>query len=98
GAPAPVTAFMAAGTKTAGFAVFLRVFGGALGGLVVSWRAGVAALSVLPMLFGAPLAVVQQDLKRMLAYSSIAHAGYLLIGVIAAATRPEGVSASMFYL
>ena len=98
GAPAPVTAFMAAGTKTAGFAVFLRVFGGALGGLVVSWRPVIAAIAVLTMLFGATLAVVQQDLKRMLAYSSIAHAGYLLIGVIAAATRPEGVSASMFYL
>ena len=98
GAPAPVTAFMAAGTKTAGFAVFLRVFGGALGGLVVSWRPVIAAIAVLTMLFGATVAVVQQDLKRMLAYSSIAHAGYLLIGVIAAATRPEGVSASMFYL
>ena len=98
GAPAPVTAFMAAGTKTAGFAVFLRVFGSALGGLVVSWRPVIAAIAVLTMLFGATVAVVQQDLKRMLAYSSIAHAGYLLIGVIAAATRPEGVSASMFYL
>jgi NADH-quinone oxidoreductase subunit N len=98
GAPAPVTAFMAAGTKTAGFAVFLRVFGGALGGLVVSWRPVIAAIAVLTMLLGATLAVVQQDLKRMLAYSSIAHAGYLLIGVIAAATRPEGVSATMFYL
>jgi NADH-quinone oxidoreductase subunit N len=98
GAPTPVTAFMAAGTKTAGFAVFLRVFGGALGGLVVSWRPVIAAIAVLTMLLGATLAVVQQDLKRMLAYSSIAHAGYLLIGVIAAATRPEGVSATMFYL
>jgi NADH-quinone oxidoreductase subunit N len=98
GAPAPVTAFMAAGTKTAGFAVFLRVFGGAVGGLVVSWRPVIAAIAVLTMLLGAILAVVQQDLKRMLAYSSIAHAGYLLIGVIAAATRPEGVSATMFYL
>jgi NADH-quinone oxidoreductase subunit N len=98
GAPTPVTAFMAAGTKAAGFAVFLRVFGGALGGLVVSWRPVIAAVAVLTMLLGAILAVVQQDLKRMLAYSSIAHAGYLLIGLIAAATRPEGVSASMFYL
>ena len=98
GAPTPVTAFMAAGTKAAGFAVFVRVFGGALGGLVVSWRPVIAAVAVLTMLLGAILAVVQQDLKRMLAYSSIAHAGYLLIGLAAAATRPEGVSASMFYL
>jgi NADH-quinone oxidoreductase subunit N len=98
GAPTPVTAFMAAGTKTAGFAVFLRVFGGALGGLVVSWRPVVAAVAVATMLVGAVLALVQQDLKRMLAYSSIAHAGYLLLGLAAAATRLEGVSASMFYL
>ena len=98
GAPTPVTAFMAAGTKTAGFAVFLRVFAGSFGGLVVSWRPVVAAVAVATMLLGAVLAIVQQDLKRMLAYSSIAHAGYLLLGLAAAATRPEGVSASMFYL
>jgi NADH-quinone oxidoreductase subunit N len=89
---------MAAGTKAAGFAVFLRVFAGALGGLVVSWRPVIAAVAVATMLVGAVLAVVQQDLKRMLAYSSIAHAGYLLVGLAAAATRSEGVSASMFYL
>jgi len=98
GAPTPVTAFMAAGTKTAGFAVLLRVFAGSLGGLVLDWRPVVAAVAVVTMLVGAILAVVQSDLKRMLAYSSIAHAGYLLIGVIAAATSPDGASASMFYL
>jgi NADH-quinone oxidoreductase subunit N len=98
GAPTPVTAFMAAGTKAAGFAVFLRVFAGALGGMVVSWRPVVAAVAVVTMLVGAGLAVVQSDLKRMLAYSSISHAGYLLVGVAAAATVPAGVSASMFYL
>jgi NADH-quinone oxidoreductase subunit N len=98
GAPTPVTAFMAAGTKAAAFAVFLRVFAGALGGLVVSWRPVIAAAAVATMLVGAALAVVQTDLKRMLAYSSITHAGYLLVGVAAAATVPAGVSASMFYL
>ncbi len=98
GAPTPVTAFMAAATKTAGFAALLRVFAGSLGGLVLSWRPAFAAVAVVTMLVGAVLAVVQSDVKRMLAYSSISHAGYLLIGVIAAATRPEGVSASMFYL
>jgi len=98
GAPTPVTAFMAAGTKAAGFAVFLRVFAGALGGLVLDWRPAIAAVAVLTMLVGAVLAVVQTDLKRMLAYSSIAHAGYLLIGLAAAPTNPEGISASMFYL
>ena len=98
GAPTPVTAFMAAGTKAAGFAVFLRVFAGALGGLVLDWRPVIAAVAVVTMLVGAILAIVQTDLKRMLAYSSIAHAGYLLIGLAAAPTNPEGISASMFYL
>jgi NADH-quinone oxidoreductase subunit N len=98
GAPTPVTALMAAGTKTAGFAVFLRVFAGALGGLVLDWRPVIAGVAVVTMLGGAILAIVQSDLKRMLAYSSIAHAGYLLIGLAAAPTHPEGISASMFYL
>jgi len=98
GAPTPVTAFMAAGTKTAGFAVLLRVFAGSLGGLVLSWRPVMAAVAVLTMLVGSILAVVQSDLKRMLAYSSISHAGYLLIGVTAAATSPDGAAATMFYL
>ena len=98
GTPTPVAAFMAAATKVAGFAVFLRVFAGALGGLVVSWRPVIAGVAVATMLIGAALAVVQTDLKRMLAYSSISHAGYLLVGVAAAATVPAGVSASMFYL
>ena len=98
GAPTPVTAFMAAGTKAAGFAVFLRVFAGALGGLVLDWRPVIAGVAALTMLGGALLAIVQTDLKRMLAYSSIAHAGYLLIGLAAAPTNPEGISASMFYL
>jgi NADH-quinone oxidoreductase subunit N len=98
GTPTPVAAFMAAATKVAAFAVFLRVFSGALGGLVVSWRPAVAAVAVATMLVGAGLAVVQTDIKRMLAYSSISHAGYLLIGVAAAATVPAAVSASMFYL
>jgi NADH-quinone oxidoreductase subunit N len=98
GTPTPVTAFMAAATKVAAFAVFLRVFAGALGGLVVTWRPVIAAVAVVTMLVGAALAVVQTDLKRMLAYSSISHAGYLLVGVAAAATVPAGISASMFYL
>ena len=98
GAPTPVTAFMAAGTKVAGFAVFLRVFAGALGGLVLDWRPVIAGVAVVTMLGGSVLAIVQTDVKRMLAYSSIAHAGYLLIGLAAAPTNPEGISASMFYL
>ena len=98
GAPTPVTAFMAAGTKTAGFAVFLRVFAGALGGLVNDWRPVIAGVAVATMLGGSVLAIVQTDVKRILAYSSISHAGYLLIGLAAAPTNPEGIAASMFYL
>ena len=98
GTPTPVAAFMAAATKVAAFSVFLRVFSGALGGLVVSWRPVIAAVAAVTMLVGAALAVVQTDLKRMLAYSSISHAGYLLVGVAAAATVPAGISASLFYL
>jgi NADH-quinone oxidoreductase subunit N len=98
GTPTPVAAFMAAATKVAAFSVFLRVFSGALGGLVVSWRPVISAIAVVTMLVGAALAVVQTDLKRMLAYSSISHAGYLLVGVAAAATVPAGISASLFYL
>jgi NADH-quinone oxidoreductase subunit N len=96
GSPASVTAFMAAGTKTAAFAVFLRVFVGALGGLSSSWRPAIAVIAAITMLGGAALAVVQTDLKRMLAYSSINHAGYILIGVAAATSG--GISAAMFYL
>src|SRR4029450_4810436 len=98
GSPTPVAAFMAAATKVAAFSVFLRVFAGALGGLVVSWRPVIAAAARVTLPVGASLAVVQTDLKRMLAYSSISHAGYLLVGLAAAATVPAGVSASMFYL
>jgi NADH-quinone oxidoreductase subunit N len=96
GAPTPVTAFMAAGTKVAGFAVFLRVFVGGLGGLSASWRPAIAAVAVLTMVVGSVVAAAQTDVKRILAYSSIAHAGFLLIGV--AAATAEGISAAMFYL
>ena len=98
GAPVSVTAFMAAGTKAAGFAVFLRVFAGALGGLAPSWRPVIAGVAAVTMLLGALLAVVQQDVKRLLAYSSIAHAGYLLIGVAAATSVAAALPASLFYL
>jgi NADH-quinone oxidoreductase subunit N len=96
GSPTSVTAFMAAATKVAAFSVFLRVFVGALGGLSSSWRPVIAVVAAITMLAGAALAVVQTDLKRMLAYSSINHAGYVLIGLAAASAA--GISASMFYL
>ena len=104
GAPTPVTAFMAAGVKTAAFAVLVRValavWGGAAEGSV-RFGAVVAVLAVLTMLFGNLLAVPQRSVKRMLAYSSIAHAGYLLVGVVsagAAGARESALSSVLFYL
>jgi NADH-quinone oxidoreductase subunit N len=96
GAPTPVTGFMAAATKAAAFAAFLRIFVGAFGALQWTWTPVVWVLAILTMLVGAILAVVQTDLKRMLGYSAVAHAGYVLIGVVTV-TR-EGIGATLFYL
>lgn len=96
GAPTPVTGFMAAATKAAAFAAFLRVFADGLASLQWTWVPAVAVLAALTMLVGAILAVVQDDLKRMLAYSSVAHAGYATVGLLA--LSPEGAAATMFYL
>jgi NADH-quinone oxidoreductase subunit N len=96
GSPTPVTAFMAAATKAAAFAAILRVFVGAFRIYEVDWRPAVWVLAVLSLLVGSIAAVVQTDVKRMLAYSSIAHAGYVLIGVETA--TPKGTSAALFYL
>ena len=96
GAPTPVTAFMAAATKAAAFAAILRVFVGAFDVYRVDWRPAIFALAVLSLLVGSIAAVVQTDVKRMLAYQSIAHAGFILIGV-EAATR-QGTSAALFYV
>lgn len=96
GAPTPITGFMAAGTKAAAFAAFLRVFVGAFGPLEWSWVPAVWTLAVITMLGGAILAVVQTDLKRMLGYSAIAHAGYALIGLLS--VNAAGVSGMLFYL
>jgi NADH-quinone oxidoreductase subunit N len=88
GAPAPITAFMAAGTKAAAFAVLVRVAVTAIGGeglgeIALSWKTLLTGLAILTMTVGNILALVQYSIKRMLAYSSIAHAGYLLIAVVA---------------
>jgi len=82
GAPTPVTAFMSVGPKAAAFAVILRVLLEAFGGLKTDWEVLLTILAVLTMVVGAVLALVQTSLKRMLAYSSIGHAGYALIGVV----------------
>ncbi len=96
GAPTPVTAFMAAATKAAAFAAILRIFVGAFHLYDVDWRPAVFALAVLSLVVGTVAAVVQTDVKRMLAYSSISHAGYVLIGVQAATDK--GTSAALFYV
>jgi NADH-quinone oxidoreductase subunit N len=96
GAPTPVTAFMAAATKAAAFAAILRIFVGAFRLYEVDWRPAVFGLAVLSLVVGSVAAVVQTDVKRMLAYQSISHAGYVLIGVQAATEK--GTSAALFYL
>jgi NADH-quinone oxidoreductase subunit N len=96
GAPTPVTAFMAAATKAAAFAAILRIFVGAFRLYEVDWRPAVFGLAVLSLLVGSIAAVVQTDVKRMLAYQSISHAGYVLIGVQAGTEK--GTSAALFYV
>ncbi len=96
GSPTPVTGFMAAGAKAAGFAALLRVFVSGFGAYSVDWRPLILVLAIASLLVGSVVALVQQDVKRMLAYSSISHAGYVLIGV-QADTR-GGVSSALFYL
>jgi NADH-quinone oxidoreductase subunit N len=96
GAPTPVTAFMAAGTKVAGFAALIRVATVALGPLGWNLMPVLAGLAAVTMVVGSILAIAQDDVKRMLAYSSIAHAGFVLVGV--AAQNQEGISGAMFYL
>jgi NADH-quinone oxidoreductase subunit N len=96
GAPTPITAFMSAGPKAAGFAAFLRVFLIALPTLMTQWSDLLWILAVLTMTTGNIIALSQDNIKRMLAYSSIAHAGYALVGFTA--HNASGVSGIMFYL
>lgn len=96
GAPSPVTAFMASASKAAAFAALLRVFFGAFSSHSSDWRPVIWVLAVATMAVGAVLAVVQRDVKRMLAYSSINHAGFILVAVEANSER--GVAGALFYL
>lgn len=96
GAPTPVTAFMIAGTKAAAFAAFLRVFPFALSPLKADWVGILWLLSILTMTVGNIVALAQQSVKRMLAYSSIAHAGYLLVALTAGGEK--GTAGILFYL
>jgi len=96
GAPTPVTGFMAAAAKAAAFAALLRVFASTLFTMRLDWQPIVLVLAVLTLLVGSVIACVQQNVKRMLAYSSVSHAGYILLGLQAAST--DGVSAALYYL
>jgi NADH-quinone oxidoreductase subunit N len=96
GAPAPVTAFMSVGTKVAAFVAFVRVFGFVFLPVHNDWAPIIVVLSLLTMIAGNIMALVQSNVKRMLAYSSIAHGGYLLIGIVAGGQL--GATAILFYL
>jgi NADH-quinone oxidoreductase subunit N len=96
GAPAPVTLFMSAGPKAAAFAVFLRVFMTAFLPIASRWEPFVWTSALLTMIIGNFAALTQTNIKRMLAYSSIAHAGYVMVAV--AAHNQVGIAAAMFYL
>ncbi len=99
GAPTPVTSFMASVGKLAAFAAMLRVLVVALGNRADDWRPVIWVLAVASVVIGSVLAVVQSDVKRMLAYSSISHAGFILIGVEAAGHgNADGVASSLLYL
>lgn len=96
GSPTPVVAYMASAVKAAGFAALLRVFVAAFESYQGDWQPIVYAIAVLTMFAGAAMAIVQTDVKRMLAYSSISHAGFILVGVQAA--TDDGAAAALFYL
>ncbi len=109
GAPAPVTAFMSVGTKAAALIAFARVFDIALFMVRLDWRPLILAITILTIVGGNVMALVQSNVKRLLAYSSIAHAGYLLIGIVAGGEVVSvngilipgsifGISAILFYL
>ena len=96
GSPTPVTALMAACTKVAAFGALLRVLYVGLGGTQWDWQPVLWAVAILTMVVGAVLAVTQTDVKRMLAYSSVAHTGFILVGVVA--IDGGGLSSTLFYL
>ena len=103
GAPTSVTAFMAVASKAASFGAFVRVFVEGLGGLKANWSAIFLLLCIGTLVLGNIVALVQTNIKRMLAYSSIAHAGYALIGVVAAGrldngAAPSGIASVMLYI
>ncbi len=96
GAPTPITGFMSVATKAAGFALIARIFFTGFSELNNIWMPFLFGISVLTMLVGNIAAIFQDDVKRMLAYSGVAHAGYLLIGIVA--NSQDGIASLIFYL
>ncbi len=96
GSPTAITAFMAAATKVAAFGAILRIFYVAFANAQWQWRPALIVIAIVTMVFGSLVAIAQKDVKRMLAYSSIAHAGFLLSGVIA--LSKSGLDSTLFYL
>ena len=96
GAPTAVTGFMAAATKVAAFGAILRIYYVTFANAQWQWKPALVLIAIITMVFGSVVAISQRDVKRMLAYSSIAHAGFLLSGVIA--LSKSGLEASIFYL
>jgi NADH-quinone oxidoreductase subunit N len=96
GASTPITAFFSVAPKIAGLALFLRVLVGPFGGMLDQWQQVVIAISVLSMAWGAIAAIVQKNIKRLMAYSSIGHVGYALIGL--AVGTVEGARGMLFYM
>lgn len=96
GAPTAITGFMAAATKIAAFGAILRIFYVGFANAEWQWKPALVVVAMITMVFGSVVAITQRDVKRMLAYSSIAHAGFLLAGVIA--LSKSGLDSSIFYL
>jgi NADH-quinone oxidoreductase subunit N len=95
GAPTPVTLFVGSAPKIASFALAMRVLAEALGGVADAWQDMLVVLAALSMIAGNVVAIAQSNIKRMLAYSTISHVGFILLGVLAA--NPAGYRAAMFY-
>ena len=96
GSPTPVVAYMASGVKVAGFAGLLRIMSVTFEPVVDDWRFVIEVIAALTLIIGSVSAIVQTNVKRMLAYSSIGHAGFILLGVLAATER--GTAAALFYV
>ena len=98
GAPSAVTAFMASVIKVASFCAAIRVFWLAFGPSVAFWSEFLPVIAVATMTIGTLMAIRQSDLKRMLAFSSVAHSGYLMVGLLSGATESQGIATLLFYL